>query len=116
MPKGVMIVMSQVLPGKEDEFNDWYDRRHIPELLAVPGITSAQRFVAVPSARWQLPPQSYLAVYELDGDIDEILRGMRAAAPGRTAPEGLDAAATTNYVYRAIGERVTGPPPGPAPA
>ncbi len=115
MAKGVMIVMSQAIPGQEDEFNDWYDSKHIPELLAVPGVTSAQRFVALPSARGQLPPQGYLAVYELDGDIDEIMGHMRAGAPGRTAPEGLDVAAATNYVYRAMGERVT-TVPGLAPA
>ena len=110
MPNGVMIVMSQAIPGQEDEFNEWYDTAHVPEMLAVPGISAVQRFVAVPSAGGALPPQRYLAVYELEGDVDEILEHMRSQSPGRTPPVGLDLSATTNYVYRALGERIIGPP------
>jgi hypothetical protein len=68
MPKGVLVVMTQAVQGKEDEYHEWYNNVHIPELLAVPGIVAAQRFEAVPNAAGQAAPQKYLAIYELDTD------------------------------------------------
>ena len=41
------------------EFNEWYNKEHLPELLSVPGILSAARYEAVKGG-----PQ-YLACYEL---------------------------------------------------
>jgi hypothetical protein len=46
-------------PAMDEEFNDWYDFEHIPQMQAVPGIDTAMRFVAVDG--WPL----YLAVYDL---------------------------------------------------
>lgn len=31
-------------PGYEDQFNDWYDTEHLPELLACDGYRDARRF------------------------------------------------------------------------
>jgi hypothetical protein len=55
------ILFSEMTPGPswEDEFNDWYDREHIPLRMAVPGFASAQRY-RIPGAL------NYLAVYEMD--------------------------------------------------
>ena len=33
-----------VVPEVEAEFNEWYDKEHIPALAAVPGVLSARRF------------------------------------------------------------------------
>lgn len=47
MAKGIMVVQSEpVDPAHEDEFNDWYDNTHIPEITAVPGFVSARRYQA----------------------------------------------------------------------
>ena len=40
----IQIVFSNPAEGKDDEFNDWYDNVHIPDLLAIPGMLSAQRY------------------------------------------------------------------------
>lgn len=39
-----MLVFSQPFPGREDEFNEWYTGRHLGDICALPGFTSAQRF------------------------------------------------------------------------
>jgi hypothetical protein len=66
VPKGLMLVQSVPSdPAREDEYNDWYSRKHMPELLEIPGIVSARRYKLV-GRRDQAP--SYLAVYELDAD------------------------------------------------
>jgi hypothetical protein len=50
------------LAGTADEqaWNDWYDDKHIPELLSVPGFISAYRF------RERSERKRYLAGYRLE--------------------------------------------------
>jgi hypothetical protein len=54
------VLFSEMTPDLawEDEFNDWYDREHIPLRMAVPGFLSAQRY------RVSGAPH-YLVVYEM---------------------------------------------------
>ena len=47
-------------PQYEEEFNAWYNTEHLPELLAVPGILDAARYVATKGG------PKYLAAYELE--------------------------------------------------
>ena len=56
----IFLVYTDVDPQHEDEFNDWYDTEHLPELLAVPGIVAAARYEAVKGG------PKYLAAYELE--------------------------------------------------
>ena len=66
MARGVYVVRSRpVDPAREDEFNDWYDGVHVPELLSVPGFRSARRFRRVGSGD---EGPEYLAVYEIEAD------------------------------------------------
>jgi hypothetical protein len=60
--KGRAIFMVYVDIDAKDaqEFNEWYNKEHLPELLSVPGILSASRYEAVKGG-----PQ-YLACYELE--------------------------------------------------
>jgi hypothetical protein len=91
VPKGIMLVQtSPVDPAKEDAYNDWYDNTHIPEILEVPGFTSARRYkVNGPGAEGA---HSYLAIYEIDADdltapVAEL--GKRAAAGQSTMSDAL---------------------------
>ena len=47
-------------PQYEEEFNAWYNTEHLPELLALPGVLDAARYVAVRGG------PKYLAAYELE--------------------------------------------------
>ena len=64
-----MVVLSNVHPGQEDEFNRWYSDVHILDTInKLDGFTSAQRY-----ERAELPdappsPYRYLAVYEVEPD------------------------------------------------
>jgi hypothetical protein len=69
MPKGIMFVQSRPsTPEREDEYNNWYSNEHIPEVLAIDGITSARRFKVHPATPLDDDTPSYCAVYELDAD------------------------------------------------
>jgi hypothetical protein len=48
-----------VVPEVEAEFNEWYDKEHIPALGAVPGVLCARRFRATSGNR------KYVALYHL---------------------------------------------------
>ena len=75
-------------PSREDEFNDWYSNMHVPDMLEVPGMISATRWV---SAHKDLEGEQrkYLAMYELETDDLEKFdasvreRGMRTMKEGR---------------------------------
>ena len=60
------LVFSNPVEGREAEFNDWYSRRHLPDVLRVPGYLSAQRFSLESGDGVALPNWRYLAVYEVD--------------------------------------------------
>lgn len=58
--KGLLLVMMEIDPEHEDDFNHWYDTEHVPERLGIPGFVSARRFRAVEGE------PKYLALYELE--------------------------------------------------
>ncbi|HTT75501.1 MAG TPA: DUF4286 family protein [Candidatus Binataceae bacterium] len=56
---GLLVVWTDIAPEYEAEFNDWYNKEHIPQLLSVPGFQTARRYQAVEGK------PNYLAVYQL---------------------------------------------------
>jgi hypothetical protein len=66
-----LVVLTNPVEGREDEYNDWYTGRHLEDVLAVEGFQAAQRFEFVPSGLSADAPYRYLAVYEVDEDSRE---------------------------------------------
>jgi hypothetical protein len=60
-PRGLLLVMIEVDPAHEADFNRWYNEEHVPERLSVPGFLNARRFVAIEGE------PKYLALYDLEG-------------------------------------------------
>ena len=59
--RAIYLVYTDLVDDRyEEEFNAWYDTRHLPQLMAIPGILDAARYVAVKGG------PKYLAVYELE--------------------------------------------------
>ena len=57
---GLLLVMMDIDPEHEEDFNRWYDEQHVPERLAIPGFVRARRYRAVEGA------PKYLALYEVE--------------------------------------------------
>jgi hypothetical protein len=57
--EGLLLNAMNIAPELEDEFNEWYDKEHIPALAAVPGVLSARRF------RGSSGNRKYVALYHL---------------------------------------------------
>jgi len=56
---GLLLNAMNIAPELEGEFNDWYDKEHIPALAAVPGVLAARRFRGTSGNR------RYVALYHL---------------------------------------------------
>jgi hypothetical protein len=86
MTTAVLLVRTApATPEAEQEYNDWYDQVHIPQILAaVPAITRAQRFRLLSSHGRPDAPAPYLAVYEIEADDpqDAVAQLGRAMAAG----------------------------------
>ncbi len=69
MPKHILLAMTNAVEGQEDEFNDWYNNRHLHDVVKAPGIVAAQRFVLDDTQRYSGPyPFKYVAIYEIESD------------------------------------------------
>jgi hypothetical protein len=63
-----------------DEYNEWYDKEHLPRLVTVPGVIRARRYTAVSGN------PRYLTAYELtDRDAFESPEGLQARKTPWTA-------------------------------
>ncbi len=58
---GLLLNAMNIAPEVEAEFNEWYDKEHIPALGAVPGVLCARRFRGTSGGR------KYVALYHLSG-------------------------------------------------
>ena len=73
MTKGILLVQSRPSsPEEAAEFHQWYDEVHVPEMLAVEGVVSARRLVA-------LDGESFLAIYEIEGDVEQAKANLATA-------------------------------------
>ncbi len=64
MADHLMMVLSNARPGMEDEFNNWYSKVHIVDIVdKLDGIDAAQRFVLSGVQGSADGPYRYLALY-----------------------------------------------------
>lgn len=92
MRKFTWIVLTNCEPGKDEEFNRWYDEVHIPDLLDTPGIVGARRSTLA-DAQVMMDENGlrlctskdidarhrYLSIYDIEADDPEaVLRDVLA--------------------------------------
>lgn len=78
MPRSMMMVFSNPADADvEEQYNNWYSNKHLPDLMKVPGVIAATRYKIAQGVE-TLPgiagdPHGYLAVYEIEGETAEDL-------------------------------------------
>ena len=78
MSKYKLIVMTQPVEGQEQEYNEWYQGAHLPDLVSIHGVKSAQRFRLSRTVVADRGPLPYLAIYDIEtDDIDKTLNDLR---------------------------------------
>ena len=65
MAKFVLIATGGVRPGQDAEYDEWYDKIHIPDICSIPGVISGRRFSCIPATP-ATPPN--VGIYEIESD------------------------------------------------
>ena len=99
--KSLLVVYSNPVEGREDEYNEWYDHTHLGEVCAVPGITGAARYSL--GADDPAAPHRYLAIYNLEGDTDAIQAELmeRVGSGAINMSDALDMSTISMVVWNA---------------
>lgn len=112
MSEYVMVVMTNPVEGRDGDYNDWYDNRHLEDVLRIPGIVSAQRFHLAPAQRYDPPhPFAYLALYTIEtDDIAAVLDELKARSGTALMPisEAM-ASKRMAYVFEPFGKTAAEP-------
>jgi hypothetical protein len=104
----MLVVLTNPVEGREDEYNDWYTGRHLDDVLATEGFKAAQRFQWVPSRLSRDAPHRYLAIYEVDEDSRERAEAALLKAANTEAMPISDAMdkRTATWWFTSITDRV----------
>jgi hypothetical protein len=91
MPVFKLLVFTNPVAGRDDEYNDWYDNQHLPDTMTFRGWKFAQRFKTVPRYLDRDAPARYVAIYEIEADsMEEALRSSEEGTAGTFITDALD--------------------------
>ena len=107
MPKVKMLVYTNALEGKDEEFNRWYDNIHIPEVLQLTKAVAAQRFRLSEAQPGDPGPHRFLAIYEFEVDSKEAYDSLMATTDKMDLGNSLDAPSAKVVFYDDLGDRVS---------
>ena len=93
---GQMLVFTNAVEGRDDEFNDWYDNVHLKEVLELPEFTAATRYRLSDGQLFPDQPHRYLAIYEFKGPSADAVAALGAASSGFNMTDSL--ASDTNAI------------------
>lgn len=88
MARYKLLILSNPVEGRDDEFNAWYDNVHLADVFKVPGIVGAERYRMRSGEQWK-----YLAIYELDCDDSSAIEAelkKRAGSAEMAMSEAFD--------------------------
>ncbi len=114
--KAMLVVLTNpASPERADQYNEWYNECHLPDVLAIPGYVRATRYRAFEGRR--AFSQEYLALYELDvPDIetlqqvsDEHMRRINQREMRFPPPNTLSLESMRAMYYTAVGPRLGAP-------
>lgn len=98
MTKYKLVAYTNSVSGKDEAFNAWYDKQHIRDVCAIPGILSAERMTCVGEGAHR-----YMTIYEIEtDDIDGVMAelGQRAGTEAMPITDALDEATAAATVWR----------------
>ena len=87
------LVLLRAVEGREAEFDEWYDTRHLADVAKIEGVVSARRFnVDWQKARdFEAPAWRSLAIYEIEADDPHVVLAAISAASDTEAMPLSDA-------------------------
>lgn len=107
-----MIITEAPSPEEEEAFEAWYLGRHMPDVLAVPGFTAAQRYRLAPDPKLPEAPTKFLTIYEMEcEDRAAVMAEVRRRAGTAQMPlfPGDRKSAPTTIFAEAVTDRLLAP-------
>ena len=108
MPTCKLVALTRPLPGREQDYHDWYNNVHLPELVNLFKMKGAQRYELV-AKLMGADENQYLAIYDIEADDPMALLGeMGAAAQSgqMTQSDASDMGTTYTALFQELGPRV----------
>jgi hypothetical protein len=111
MAKYTFVVLTNPTPGKESEYNRWYNEQHIPDVLQARGFVCAQRFRLADTQMGGDTNKShkYLALYEIETDdlkgaLDDL--ASRRDTPDMVLSDAIDLKGASASIFTPVAEKV----------
>jgi hypothetical protein len=111
MNKYLLVGFGNCVAGREDEYHDWYDNRHMDDVLAIPGFVKGQRFAVRDTkvAGDSQSPWRYLALFEIEtgnlrGVLDELV--CRSGTDLMPSSDTVDLKSVTTLIFRPITPKI----------
>jgi len=105
-----MLIFSDPVDGREAEYNEWYDKRHLPDIVAVPGFVRARRLKLAPVQFRSSPTlPRYLAYFEITtGDLPAVFAEVdrRRNSGENVMSNAFDLKKTVGRAYRMLDDLV----------
>jgi hypothetical protein len=106
MQRHIMLVESNAVEGRDDEFHEWYDEEHLPAVLEIDGFEAARRFVGAPNSHGDHPPRRFLALYEIEtDDLPGALAALSDAARSMAFSDAFDHGTHVTHAFTEISRR-----------
>lgn len=110
MAKYTFVVLTNPTAGKDAEFNEWYNKQHIPDVLNVPGFVCAQRFrLADTQMGGAESKHKYLALYEIEtDDVAKALKDLqsRIGTDDMIMSDAIDMKEVSAFIFTPVAEKV----------
>jgi hypothetical protein len=92
MARFTYTILSQAVPGREEEFVAWYSEQHLKDVLKMPGVVSGKLFRLDFRRVYNLdtPQWTLMTIYELDCDDPESTIDYIKAMSGSEAMPATD--------------------------
>jgi hypothetical protein len=111
MAKYTLVVLTNPTPGKEAEYNRWYNEQHIPDVLNCKGFVSAQRFRMSDTQMGANADKSYkyLALYEIEtDDLNASIKDLqsRSGTADMVLSDAIDLKGASARMFEPVAEEV----------
>lgn len=103
-----LVALTRPQPGREAEYHEWYDTKHLPELVNTFGMAGAQRY-KLAARLMGSDPNEFLAIYDIEADDPMALLGAigEASKAGQLTPsDAQDFGTCYTALFTEHGERV----------
>jgi hypothetical protein len=80
MAKFQLLVTSNPVEGRDEDYNRWYTEEHLCDVLKLDGFTAAKRFRVIGEMTANRLSGTYAAIYEMESDNPEATYKLLSAA------------------------------------